>query len=204
MLLALVWLFRPIARIGCCELPQPTILAKLTKAIRKGRLSRFGLHFAGIGCCVPPQPNHPIKARMPKGRRAFWRPDGPATSRQAHNPKGQPPQRTDPQNRPVERSETRTVQILPTKPNQIKYPSPKGPRALPKIPQLRAGSPLSSRSSRSGRGHTLMPGSIPVVGSLLRVDTQQKAVEVVVANRFCCSPRRKFAKSPSRQAAASW
>lgn len=53
MPLALVWSSRPIARIGCCEPPQPLMLAR---TVPKGRLSRFGLHFAGIGCCVSPQP----------------------------------------------------------------------------------------------------------------------------------------------------
>jgi hypothetical protein len=52
MPLALGSLSQPIARIGCCVPPQPTILAMPPKAILKGRRSRFGFHFAGIGCCV--------------------------------------------------------------------------------------------------------------------------------------------------------
>jgi hypothetical protein len=46
------WRSQPIARIGCCEPPQPTILAIQAKAIREGRLLHFAPHFAGIGCCV--------------------------------------------------------------------------------------------------------------------------------------------------------
>jgi hypothetical protein len=35
------WPARPIARIGCCELPQPPILARSAQASRKGRLFAF-------------------------------------------------------------------------------------------------------------------------------------------------------------------
>jgi len=43
------WRSQPIAWIGCCERPQPTILAY-------SRSPEQTFHFAGIGCCVSPQP----------------------------------------------------------------------------------------------------------------------------------------------------
>ncbi len=56
------WSLPPIARIGCCEPPQPLILAKL-------RFREQTFHVAGIGCCVSPQQNSLIiseRYRLPR------------------------------------------------------------------------------------------------------------------------------------------
>src|SRR5216684_7990418 len=74
MLPALVWVSRPIARIGCCEPPQPTIPAIGQRAIREGRPVHL-CRFAAIGCCASPQPIVRGRSHCTFGRTPtpFWR-----------------------------------------------------------------------------------------------------------------------------------
>src|SRR5437016_13353357 len=51
--------------------PQPPMLAISAQATPKGRLSRFGRHFAKIGCCASPQPNLST-VRDETARRVGW------------------------------------------------------------------------------------------------------------------------------------